>query len=116
MNVDTAAISAKLETMRADLEAVAADGAEAAAPVELDQSKVGRLSRMDAMQSQAIARDSQARRTARLGEIDAALKRLDDGTYGECLECGESINPARLEFDPAAALCIRCAAIAEEQP
>ncbi len=116
MNVDQTAIAEKLESMRADLEAVAAEGADAAAPVELDQSKVGRLSRMDAMQSQAIARDSQARRAARLKEIAAALKRLDDGIYGECLECAEPIGEARLAFDPAAALCINCAAIAEEQP
>ena len=101
--------------MRADIEAVSAAGAEAAEPVQLDQTKVGRLSRMDAMQSQAIARDSQARREARLKEIAAALTRLEEATYGECLECAEPISKARLKFDPAAALCISCAAKAEEQ-
>ena len=115
VTADDNAIRQKLDAMRADLEAMTADGTDAAAPVVLDQSNVGRLSRMDAMQSQAIARESQARRAARLVQIEAALKRLEDGVYGECVECAEPISPARLHFDPAAALCIGCAARAEEE-
>jgi len=45
-----------------------------------------------------------------LGEVDAALVRLDDGTYGVCERCGSAIGEARLEALPAARLCIRCAA------
>lgn len=41
-----------------------------------------------------------------LGEIDAALKRLDDGTYGTCEVCGNPITPERLEARPWATLCI----------
>ena len=41
-----------------------------------------------------------------LGEIDAALKRIDDGTYGICSRCGRPIEPERLEFLPYATLCI----------
>lgn len=77
--------------------------------VELDQSRVGRLSRMDALQGQAMARAGNARAALQLRRIDAALQRIDQGDYGDCLECGEPIAEARLRVDPAAPLCIRCA-------
>lgn len=77
--------------------------------VELDQSSVGRLSRMDAMQQQAMAKSNQQRAQLALTRIDAALCRCDDGSYGDCLGCGEPIDPRRLELDPAATLCIDCA-------
>ena len=82
----------------------------AAATVELDQSSVGRLSRMDALQQQAMAQDGRQRAELALRRIEAALRRCDEGSYGECLECGEPIDPRRLELDPAATLCIGCAA------
>ena len=78
------------------------------AVVELDQSKVGRLSRMDAMQAQAMAKASGQRREAMLRNIEVALKRIDDGDYGLCRSCDEPINPKRLEFDPTALRCIEC--------
>lgn len=43
-------------------------------------------------------------------EVQLALQRIEDGTYGECEQCGEAINSARLEAMPAARLCINCAA------
>jgi RNA polymerase-binding protein DksA len=43
-----------------------------------------------------------------LAELDAALKRLDDGTYGVCTSCGQEIAPERLEAYPWASLCIDC--------
>ena len=45
-----------------------------------------------------------------LKRIDAALARVDEGTYGDCLQCGERILEARLELLPDAALCKNCAA------
>ena len=48
-----------------------------------------------------------------LGEIDAALRRIDDGTYGTCTRCGTPILPARLEAYPWASLCIDCKREAE---
>jgi DnaK suppressor protein len=81
----------------------------ATATVELDQASVGRLSRMDALQQQAMAQDGRQRAELALRRIEAALRRCDDGSYGECLDCGEWIDPRRLELDPAATLCIRCA-------
>ena len=98
----------RLLKLREQLRAIAATGEESAAVVELDQSKVGRLSRMDAMQAQAMAQASGQRREAMLRNIEAALKRIDDGDYGFCRDCDEPINPKRLEFDPTALRCIDC--------
>ncbi len=103
----------RLLKLRAELESVAATGDESAAVVELDQSAVGRLSRMDAMQAQAMAKASGRRREAMLLRITAALARIDDDEYGLCQQCEEPINPKRLEFDPTALLCIDCANISE---
>ena len=103
----------KLLALRAELESIADTGDESAAVVELDQSKVGRLSRMDAMQAQAMAKASSNRRQAMLLKITAALKRIEDGDYGLCRGCEELINPKRLEFDPTAIYCIECASKGE---
>ncbi|MCW9088990.1 MAG: TraR/DksA C4-type zinc finger protein [Gammaproteobacteria bacterium] len=89
-------------------------GREAAGTVELDQSKVGRLSRMDALQAQAMSQEGERRRQLELRRIDAALARLDSGDYGYCLECDEPIARRRLELNPAATLCIDCASKAEQ--
>ncbi len=51
---------------------------------------------------------SQAR--GRLAEIDAALRRLDEGGFGVCERCGQPIGAERLEARPAASTCVRCAA------
>ena len=99
----------RLLKLKAELEAVAESGDESAAIVELDQTKVGRLSRMDAMQAQAMAKASAGRREQMLRRIDAALVRVENDEYGICQECGELINPKRLDFDPTATLCINCA-------
>ena len=105
----------RLLALRAEIHSIAETGNESAAVVELDQSKVGRLSRMDAMQAQAMAKASSQRREATLKQITVALKRLDDGDFGLCLNCDEPINPKRLEFDPTATLCIDCASEAENR-
>jgi len=103
----------RLLKLRAELQSVAESGDESASIVELDQTKVGRLSRMDAMQAQAMAKASAQRREQMLRRIETALRRIDDGEYGFCKECDEPINPKRLEFDPTVTLCIECATKAE---
>lgn len=80
------------------------------APVELDQTSVGRLSRMDAMQQQAMASAQSRRRTARLAAIELALKRIETDDFGWCETCGEEIAPRRLDLDPCARRCVSCAA------
>ncbi len=99
----------KLTNLRRELESVAETGEDGAAIVELDQTKVGRLSRMDAMQAQAMAQASEQRRGAMLRRIAAALGRIENDEFGFCETCGEPINPKRLEFDPTTTLCIDCA-------
>ncbi len=108
--LSTDAMREKLLALRRELEAVAETGEESAAVVELDQSKVGRLSRMDAMQAQAMAQASEARREVLLRGIDAALRRIEDGSYGLCRDCNEPIDPRRMEVDPTVLRCVDCAA------
>lgn len=60
-------------------------------PVELDQTMVGRLSRMDAMQQQEMALASKRRRDQLLYQIEAGLKRIESGDYGYCIKCDEEI-------------------------
>ncbi len=79
------------------------------ATVELDQQAVGRLSRMDALQNQAMAKATGARRDAERGRLLAALERLDDGEFGYCDDCGDEIAKGRLQLDPAALKCVDCA-------
>ncbi len=110
-----AEIRARLLALREGLEEVAGAGAAAAAVVELDQSKVGRLSRMDALQAQAMSQESGRRREEQLRAIAAALLRLDTGEYGDCRECEMPIAPKRLEFDPTTVLCIECASNLERR-
>ncbi len=104
-----AEIRARLEALRAAVEAEETDTADSRAPVMLDQSSVGRLSRMDAMQMQAMAAAQSRRRATARARIAAALARLDAGTYGLCAKCEEEIEEARLAFDPATPLCLACA-------
>ncbi|MBT3203389.1 MAG: TraR/DksA family transcriptional regulator [Gammaproteobacteria bacterium] len=99
----------KLLQQRVELEELEASYLEDTKPVELDQSKVGRLSRMDAMQGQQLAMEAARRRKLQLMNIEAALRRIQSDEFGYCLECGEEIDNRRLEFDPANSLCIECA-------
>lgn len=98
-----------LEQKRGEIEEIIETGNDAAQPVELDQTRVGRLSRMDAMQAQAMSIEAKRRRDIELVRIKSALERIEQGSYGECLKCQELIAIARLENDPSATLCITCA-------
>ncbi|NKB49305.1 MAG: hypothetical protein GKS02_08060 [Alphaproteobacteria bacterium] len=70
---------------------------------------MGRLSRMDALQGQEMARAAERRRELEVRKIDAALARIEDGEYGWCVRCGEEIAAERLQLDPAVPICIDCA-------
>jgi DnaK suppressor protein len=109
MALDLAQYQAKLKARRAELLAEDELSEADRAPVTLDQESVGRLSRIDAMQMQAMAMAQLRRRQAERAAIDAALDRIDAGEYGYCLQCGEEIAAARLEHNPAVANCIECA-------
>ena len=98
-----------LLTRREELTALSEISADSRQAVQLDQQSVGRLSRMDAMQAQAMAQANERHRRSELARIDAALRRIDEDEYGFCLKCGEEIAPKRLQADPAAAFCVDCA-------
>jgi DnaK suppressor protein len=104
-----------LETQRQELLASKDAARESTKPVTLDQASVGRLSRMDAMQGQAMAIEAQRRREIQLQRIHAALARIRSGDYGLCTVCEEEIAIRRLETDPAATLCIACASRREQR-
>jgi DnaK suppressor protein len=50
----------------------------------------------------------------RVEQLEDALERLDEGTYGRCESCGQPIDPARLDALPGTRLCIECARRAEQ--
>ncbi|MBT3627859.1 MAG: TraR/DksA family transcriptional regulator [Rhodospirillaceae bacterium] len=107
--MDIKKIKAELLARRKALVELAEEAEGARQPVELDQTRVGRLSRMDALQGQAMAQETARRRDVEVSRIDAALKRVDEDEYGYCLACGEKIAAARLKLDPMAAVCVTCA-------
>ncbi len=108
-DLDPEAIRRRLEEEREALHESSAAAADSRAPVEPDRQNIGRLSRMGALQDQAMAKAVDERRHERLSLIDAALKRLDDGDYGFCVACDEEIPVKRLDIDPVIARCIDCA-------
>lgn len=77
--------------------------------VELDQNKVGRLSRMDALQQQAMEDEIIARAKSERINILRALLRIERDDFGWCKECEAPIEEGRLQFDPAIQTCIACA-------
>ena len=78
-------------------------------PVLLDQSSVGRISRMDSMQLQAMQIESEQRRQLSIKLINSALSRIEEKNYGYCVICEEPIAIERLRSDPAVVNCIYCA-------
>jgi len=106
---DLAALRASLLVRLEALRAASETTADNRRPVELDQTSVGRLSRMDAMQGQALAQATDRRRHDEVRRVEAAIKRIDAGEYGFCIACGEAIPAKRLAVDPIIATCIACA-------
>ena len=106
----------KLEAFRETLlkrreELIALDESSEAStkPVMLDPSAVGRLSRMDALQSQALSLEVKRRRAIQLDRIAGALQRIENDVFGDCMKCDVAIPLKRLDFDPTAFLCVSCA-------
>lgn len=77
-------------------------------PVSLDQTSVGRLSRMGSLQNQGLTRNLQEREEAKLGQIQSALDRLRNGNYGVCVTCGAAIAFERLLIFPESPTCAAC--------
>lgn len=99
----------QLQRRLAELERLNKQSATSRESVTLDQSRMGRLSRMDAMQNQQMAAETARRRTIEIQRVKSALLRIDNGAFGYCIQCDEEISPKRLEHNPAAPTCIHCA-------
>ena len=102
-------LRALLHSQRDELLAMEDTRRDSAKTVELDQTRQGRLSRMDALQGQAMARAAQTRAQRQIKRIEATLGRTESEDFGLCRECGEEIDVRRMRFDPTATSCISCA-------
>ncbi len=98
----------RLGEILAELDSADHETREGRAVVALDQQSVGRLSRMDALQRQAMAQATHSRRQQQRLRVKAALARIRAREYGVCVECGDDISPARLDSDPTLPRCINC--------
>ncbi|HSG48206.1 MAG TPA: TraR/DksA C4-type zinc finger protein [Longimicrobiales bacterium] len=105
---ELAGLRAELEGALARLERSMRVSNEAVKPVELDQAAVGRLSRMDSLQSQSMAKSLQEREQAKLALLHQALRRMDEGSYGRCTGCGGGIPFGRLLIFPETPTCQAC--------
>jgi len=105
-------LRAELRRLRDALQHQIDSSADAASPVALDEP-IGRVSRIDAIAQQRMVQANRQASRGRLQQVDAALSRMDEDEYGECLECGEPVGFARLEVKPEATLCIACQSLRE---
>ena len=107
--IDIEAMKRRLLARRKELEQLIESSADTRTDSNLDPQRIGRLSRMDAIQQQAMEEETGRRRGHEIARIEAALRRIAEDDYGYCTACDEPIAPKRLENDPATPLCIACA-------
>ena len=103
-----AELKQELERELARLHRSMATTQNATGPVELDQSSIGRLSRVEALQSQQLTKGLHEREQQREALILEALQRIEEGTYGTCVGCGAAIPYGRLLVMPEARSCTNC--------
>ena len=96
----------ELQLEKLDLED--AMGRDSQKTVELDQQSVGRLSRIDALQSQAMAQAQQRRRNTLKALLKTTIVRLNNEEFGYCEDCGDEIEEARLIAIPVVIRCMSC--------
>ncbi len=98
----------KLLDLKTEIHEMEQELKQAGETVVLDQTRVGRLSRMDALQTQQMALEAGRRRQQQLVKIEGALSRIESGDYGYCFVCGEEIMKSRLSVDPTSTRCMAC--------
>ncbi len=103
-----------LRRLQADLEAQLANASDRTDTVDLDQP-IGRLSRMDAMQQQEMAKEQQRRNKLKLSQIKQALVAAEGDEYGLCRACEEPIAFRRLKASPETPFCLACRAEIERR-
>ena len=101
-------LRSSLLASRAKLEQQLQDGESATDVVVLDQTTVGRVSRVDAMQQQSMAVSTRANAQVTLRQVIAALRRIIEDDYGYCSRCDELIEFKRLQVQPQASHCLNC--------
>ena len=109
MDIDEEEVRKNLLALKQELENLSEQASDNRKPISLDQQSVGRLSRMDSLQVQAMDLAQEQVRRKQIIRINAALERLDAGDFGHCVTCDEAISAKRLELDIATPLCIKCA-------
>lgn len=99
-----------LDQLERELEELLADSLGLSETVQLDQARVGRLSRMDALQHQAMAQEQRRRASVRLDRVRARIAEHEgrDPDFGLCRTCLEAIPWARLTALPDALFCVDC--------
>jgi len=98
----------QLQTEKSALEQQLSFNASSSEPVQLDQSAVGRVSRIDAIQQQHMAVSTRRQAQQRLARLITAINAISKDEYGYCQSCDEPINYERLQVQPEAPLCITC--------
>jgi len=96
-----------LQSLRSELETRLAAPDDDTKPVSLDLP-IGRLTRMDAMQQQSMAKANRRDQALRLRQVLTALEALTAGAYGACVRCEEPVGYARLSARPETRLCRDC--------
>lgn len=109
MAIDLSFLRQRLLECLVEIEEQDRISAEGRNPVRLEQDSVGRLSRMDAMQMQAMALAQERRRKVERNAIVAALQRIENDDFGYCITCGDPIAELRLRNEPTALKCVDCA-------
>jgi len=102
-----AAFESRLKALADDIDAQLAVYNESSKPISMDQP-IGRLTRSDAMQEQQMFVHLRERLEKQRIRVTTALERIQDGSYGICVGCGEPIHPDRLELLPEAPACAPC--------
>ncbi len=102
LTAERARVEHRLASLTHDFSEVVAASRDTNADDEHDPE--GATIAFERAQVDALVRDARHR----LEDVDAALRRLDEGTYGACDRCGRPIDPERLAVRPTARTCVRC--------
>ena len=112
-SLDREKLRVAISTKITELQIVVQSDASSSGNIELDQMRVGRLTRMDAVQHHAIAQVQMDRAAKQLILLQILFSKVDEETFGECHCCGEDIAIGRLLVRPESLRCIECADLIE---
>ncbi len=104
----TSLIESDLKQLQLELKQQLGLSKESTDVVVLDQTSVGRVSRVDALQQQSMALSLQRTAMGKLKRVEVALAELQEGVFGYCQQCDEAIGFARLQIQPESKYCLNC--------